>query len=154
MNAIQIILRCMPWQPQEEVSLPVDLPTRSSAHLQRYLLPLKIPAYWNLPMTWRLYEGRPYSDQFNLLYVSDQALLDMLITNARQWLEKAVLLCSDRQPGWPAEPGELLPARGTGVSASFQSSITNLLGRAVPSITPAEPEGIQVYEPEQPGCLL
>ena len=73
-------MEIIPWRP-EEVELPVDM----NQLIGGVEVPIAMDDTSELqsPMTWRL-EGRPYNSQINLLYVADQALLDILMTNARQ----------------------------------------------------------------------
>jgi len=73
-------LQIQGWQPQT-IELPVELPPM----LETNDLPIAIDdtSIIESPMRWTL-EGRPYSQDFNLLYIADQALLDMVITNARE----------------------------------------------------------------------
>lgn len=73
-------LQIQGWQPQS-IELPVELPPM----LESSELPIAIDdtSIIESPMRWTL-TGRPYNDDFNLLYIADQALLDMVITNARE----------------------------------------------------------------------
>lgn len=73
-------LQIQGWQPQT-IELPVELPNL----LESNDLPIAIDdtSVIESPMRWTL-TGRPYSNDFNLLYIADQALLDMVITNARE----------------------------------------------------------------------
>lgn len=75
-------LTVVPWQPQE-----IRLPVRLQAVMTQEN-PAVTPddsALVQSPMVWR-FEGRPYSDKFNMLYVADQAALDIIIENAkRDW---------------------------------------------------------------------
>ena len=73
-------LQIQGWQPQT-IELPVELPPM----LESSELPIAIDdtSIIESPMRWTL-TGRPYNDDFNLLYIADQALLDMVITNARE----------------------------------------------------------------------
>ncbi len=124
-------LEIMPWKPQE-LSLPVDL----SQMLGTTEVPIALEdtSLLQSPMVWNL-EGRPYSDQFNLLYVSDQALLDMLITNAKTGWKRpfyyAVTVSQDGQLNLDnyfqleGQAFRIVPIKHN-----------ELLGRAVPSITP------------------
>ena len=73
-------LSIIPWRP-EDVELPVDMDQILGT--SEVPIALDDTSILQSPMRWRL-EGRPYSDQINLLYVADQALLDILHTNARQ----------------------------------------------------------------------
>lgn len=124
-------LQIMPWNP-DELSLPVDL----NQMLGTSEVPIAIEdtSLLESPMTWTL-QGRPYNDQFNLLYISDQALLDMLITNAKDGWKRpfyyAVTVSQDGQLG--LENYFQLEGQAFRVVPIKHNE---LLGRAVPSITP------------------
>ncbi len=83
------------WQPRE-ISLPVNI----DALLQNSEVPLALDetSQFESPMTWTL-QGRPYDERINLLYISDLALYDMLLTNAENNWERpfyfAVTVSSD-----------------------------------------------------------
>ena len=68
------------WNPQE-----VELPVEMDKILGTSEVPIALDdtSLLQSPMKWYL-EGRPYSDQINLLYVADQALLNILHTNAQE----------------------------------------------------------------------
>ncbi len=88
-------LNIRPWQPGD-VSLPVNI----DALLQNSEVPLALDedSKFESPMTWTL-QGRPYDERFNLLYISDLALYDILLTNAENNWERpfyfAVTVSSD-----------------------------------------------------------
>ena len=79
-------LTVVPWQPQE-IRLPVRLEAVKSQS-NGVVSPVDEGLVVS-PMTWR-YEGRPYSDQFNMLYVADQAALDMIVENAKRDWERPI----------------------------------------------------------------
>ena len=74
------------WQPQE-VSLPVDVEALAAQPALEVVLQEDVAV--QSPMTWTL-NGRPYSEQFNMLFVADQVVFDMLQTNARQQWERPI----------------------------------------------------------------
>ncbi len=79
-------LSVAPWQPQD-IRLPVRLDevmNQPSPAVRSEDVDLV-----QSPMTWR-FEGRPYSDQFNMLYVADQAALDIIVENAKRAWERPI----------------------------------------------------------------
>lgn len=121
-----------PWRPQE-VELPVDL----SGMIENSEVPIALDdtSIIESPMKWML-EGRPYSDQFNLMYVADQALLDILHTNARQGWKRpfyfAVTVSSD---GF-LDLNNYFQLEGQAFRVVPIKHDEEQLGRVVPSITP------------------
>ena len=79
-------LNIVPWQPAN-VELPVD---RDRLSVQTEL---QISAFdtsrFDSPMRWFL-EGRPYNQEINLLYPSDQVILNILLENARLGWERPI----------------------------------------------------------------
>ncbi len=124
-------LEIIPWKP-EDLSLPVDLDKMLGT--SEVPIALEDTSLLESPMTWRL-EGRPYNNQFNLLYVSDQALLDLLITNAKNGWERpfyfAVTVSQDGQLN--LENYFQLEGQAFRVVPIKHNE---MLGRAIPSITP------------------
>ncbi len=120
-----------PWQPQE-IELPVDLDRITDE--TEVPVALDDTSLIESPMRWTL-AGRPFSDEFNLLYVADQALLDMVVTNARNGWERpfyfAVTVSEDGQLDLQnyfqleGQAFRLVPIRHN-----------EQLGRVAPSITP------------------
>jgi hypothetical protein len=100
-------LQVVPWQPQE-IRLPVDLQEIAN-HGEMYIPPKDIGKVES-PMSWKL-NGRPYNDQVNMLYVADQAALDIIVQNARANWERPVYFANttsrdgqlDLQPFFQAE---------------------------------------------------
>ncbi len=79
-------LTVVPWHAQE-----IRLPVRLQA-VMKQKNPAVTPddsALAVSPMVWR-FEGRPYSDKFNMLYVADQAALDIIIENAKRDWERPI----------------------------------------------------------------
>jgi MFS family permease len=70
------------WQPRE-----ITLPVRGLSAETREQLgnPVALPD----TMTWRV-EGRPYAQDFNVLYVNDQVVLSILAANAQQGWERPI----------------------------------------------------------------
>ena len=124
-------LAIQPWQPQE-LELPVELPPS----LESSDLPIAIDdtSVIQSPMRWTL-EGRPYNNDFNLLYIADQALLDMVITNAREGWKRpfyfAVTVSDDGQ----LDLQDYFQLEGQAFRV-VPIKHDEPLGRVVPSITP------------------
>ena len=123
-------LEILPWKP-DQLSLPVDVDKMLGG--SEVPIAIEDTSLLESPMTWTL-NGRPYSDQFNLLYISDQALLDMLITNARNGWERpfyyAVTVSQDGQ----LDLENYFQLEGQAFRV-VPIKHNELLGRAVPGIT-------------------
>ncbi|MDX1530979.1 MAG: DUF2723 domain-containing protein, partial [Rhodothermales bacterium] len=72
----------MAWEPRE-VSLPVG--ALNAETREQLGDPVRLPDQ----MTWTV-QGRPYSDEFNVLYVNDQAVLNIVAAVASQGWERPV----------------------------------------------------------------
>ena len=77
----------VPWSPQD-IELPVNT-DRFSEEFEAFPPEIADSALTLGPMRWRL-EGRPYNDEHGLLYVADQASLDIVATNAREGWRRPV----------------------------------------------------------------
>lgn len=73
------------WQPAE-IELPVDVRAHADDGL---LASLDDTSRFESPMRWR-YEGRPYSEQFNIVYAADQVALDIVTTNASEGWQRPI----------------------------------------------------------------
>ncbi len=86
------------WQPRE-IEIPVDPQLLSEDGL---LAALEDSSRVESPMRW-VYTGRPYSEQFNIVYAADQVVLDIVSTNAARGWERpiyfAVTVSPDGQIG-------------------------------------------------------
>ncbi|MFK7844228.1 MAG: DUF2723 domain-containing protein [Rhodothermales bacterium] len=124
-------LEIIPWKP-DQLSLPVDL----DQILGSSEVPIAIEdtSLLESPMTWTL-NGRPYSDQFNLLYVSDQALLDILITNAKDGWKRPIYYAVTVSQDGQLDLENYFQLEGQAFRI-VPIKHNELLGRAIPSITP------------------
>ena len=76
-----------PWTPRD-----IELPVNTDRFAPESDIFLPGIADTNLimnPMRWRL-EGRPYNDETGMLYIADQASLDIVATNAREGWQRPV----------------------------------------------------------------
>ncbi|MEM6646478.1 MAG: DUF2723 domain-containing protein [Bacteroidota bacterium] len=78
------------WQPRE-IAVPVD--TGLLVEETEMRISLEDTSGFDNPMRWRL-EGRPFAPEFNLLYVRDQAQLDIIITNAERGWERPIYVAA------------------------------------------------------------
>ena len=121
----------IPWKP-EEIELPVELPPM----LENTEVPIAMDdtSLIQSPMRWML-QGRPYSQDLNLLYIADQALLDMVVTNAREGWKRpfyfAVTVSEDGQ----LDLQNYFQLEGQAFRV-VPIEHDEPLGRVVPSITP------------------
>ena len=121
----------IPWRP-EEIELPVELPPL----FENSELPIAMDdtSLIQSPMRWTL-QGRPYNQDINLLYIADQALLDMVVTNARQGWKRpfyfAVTVSEDGQ----LDLQNYFQLEGQAFRV-VPIKHDEPLGRVVPSVTP------------------
>lgn len=82
------------WQPRDW-----QLPVPDPALVEQTELALSVEdtSGFENPMRWTI-QGRPYSNEFNLLYVVDQMVLDILTQNARQGWQRPVYFASTTAP--------------------------------------------------------
>ncbi|MEM1094859.1 MAG: DUF2723 domain-containing protein [Bacteroidota bacterium] len=78
------------WQPRE-LAVPVDTGLLVGETEMR--ISLEDTSGFDNPMRWRV-EGRPFAPDFNLLYVQDQAQLDIIITNAERGWERPIYIAA------------------------------------------------------------
>ncbi len=124
-------LTVRPWQPTE-IELPVD----PQAFLQsdEMFLPQADTNLLMNPMRWRL-EGRPYNDQFNILYAADQAALDIIATNAHQGWERPVYFAVTVSPDGQLDLQNFFQIEGQAFRI-VPIRHDEPLGRVEPSVTP------------------
>jgi hypothetical protein len=123
-------LSIIPWQPRD-ISLPVDKQLLQSSEVG---LPISDTSRIESPMTWRL-EGRPYNDQFNILYAADQVALDLLQTNARQQWERPVYFAVTVSRDGQLDLQNYFQLEGQAFRV-VPIRHDEVLGRVVPAITP------------------
>ncbi len=120
-----------PWQAQEVV-LPVEWP--QGASVTDIGVTAADSSRIENPMRWTV-QGRPYSSDTNMLYVADQAVLSIIVQNAREGWRRPVYFANttsrdsqmELQPYFQLEglAYRIVPVRHNDV----------LLGRVVPEIT-------------------
>ncbi len=119
------------WEPRT-IDLPVD-PTRFTEEAEMYLPQADTNLLMN-PMRWRL-EGRPYSDEFNILYAADQASLDIIATNAQQGWQRPIYFAVTVSPDGQLNLQNFFHLEGQAFKI-VPIRHEERLGRVVPSITP------------------
>lgn len=119
------------WQPRE-VELPVD-PQDFVQESEMYLSHADTNRLMS-PMRWRL-EGRPYSEDVNILYAADQAALDILATNAQQGWKRPVYFAVTVSPDGQLDLQNFFQLEGQAFQV-VPIEHNQQLGRVVPGITP------------------
>lgn len=119
------------WDPRE-VELPVDMDLISQQ--SEVMFPAADSSQIMSPMRWHL-EGRPYSDQFNILYAADQAALDIIATNARQGWQRPVYFAVTVSPDGQLNLQNFFQIEGQAFRI-VPIRHEERLGRVVPEITP------------------
>ncbi|MEM6647773.1 MAG: DUF2723 domain-containing protein [Bacteroidota bacterium] len=124
-------LNVVPHQPQD-ISIPVDLNQLFGD--DELGLTLADTSMLESPMTWRL-EGRPYSQDFNLLYGADQAALDIIATNAQQGWKRPVYFAVTVSPDGQLGLEDYFQLEGQAFRV-VPIRHNEDLGRVVPGVTP------------------
>lgn len=119
------------WDPRE-VELPVDLD--KIAQESEMVFSVEDSSEIMRPMRWHL-EGRPYNDQFNILYAADQTALDIIATNARQGWERPVYFAVTVSPDGQLGLQNFFQIEGQAFRI-VPIEHDERLGRVVPEITP------------------
>ncbi len=119
------------WEPRE-VELPVD--PENFAQKGEMYLPQADTNLLMSPMRWRL-EGRPYSEEVNILYAADQAALDIIATNAQQGWERPVYFAVTVSPDGQLNLQNFFQIEGQAFQV-VPIRHDEQLGRVVPEITP------------------
>ena len=83
------------WTPRD-IELPVNT-DRFAPESEIFLPGIADTNLIMNPMRWRL-EGRPYNDETNMLYIADQASLDIVVTNAREGWQRPVYFAVTTSP--------------------------------------------------------
>jgi hypothetical protein len=123
-------LKVVPWQPQE-IRLPVDL--QAIANDGQLYIPQRDVAKVESPMSWTL-TGRPYSDQVNMLYVADQAALDIIVQNARANWERPVYFANTTSRDGQLDLQPFFQAEGLAYRVVPIRNEAGLQGRVVPEL--------------------
>lgn len=127
------------WEPRE-LELPVNRAALFRESDSEIFVQDSDSSLIESPMRWFL-EGRPYSQDINLLYGADQAALNILLTNAQQnWKRPiyfAVTVAPSGQLGLnePSEGGSFFQLEGQAYRV-VPVRHSEQLGRVVPDITP------------------
>ncbi len=119
------------WDPRE-VELPVELDRIQQQ--SELFLPMEDSSIIMSPMRWRL-EGRPYNEQFNILYAADQAALDIIATNARRAWERPIYFAVTVSPDGQLGLQNFFQIEGQAFRI-VPIKHEERLGRVVPEITP------------------
>lgn len=119
------------WEPRQ-----VDLPVKMDEIRQQSEMMGPIPDTVEImsPMRWRL-EGRPYSEQFNILYAADQAALDVIATNAQQGWQRPIYFAVTVSPDGQLNLQNFFQLEGQAFRI-VPIEHEERLGRVVPEITP------------------
>lgn len=126
-------LRIIPWDPDTLV-LPVNI-QRIFSH-DDIRLQLEDSSLIQSPMRWIL-EGRPYNEDFNLLYGADQVVLNMLMTNARQDWKRPIYFAVTVAPEGQLNLKNYFQSEGQAYRV-VPIEHSEPLGRVVPSISPGK----------------
>ncbi len=118
------------WEPRE-VSLPVDNP--SAFETPEITLSGEGEEIQS-PMVWRL-EGRPLGPNFHALYVADQAVLDILRTNAAQGWKRPLYFAVTVSPDGQLNLQNYFQLEGQAFRI-VPIEHNEVLGRVVPEVTP------------------
>jgi len=119
------------WEPRT-IELPVN-PRQFETESEVYLPEPDTNLLMN-PMRWRL-DGRPYSDEFNILYAADQASLDIIATNAQQGWERPIYFAVTVSPDGQLNLQNFFHLEGQAFQV-VPIPHDEQLGRIVPSVTP------------------
>ena len=124
-------LSIVQWNPNT-VELPVDKAGLTDA--SEVYVALEDTALVESPMRWRL-EGRPYAQDFNVLYGADVAALDILRTNAEQGWTRPVYFAVTVSPDGQLDLQNYFQLEGQAFRV-VPIRHDEPLGRVVPSVTP------------------
>jgi hypothetical protein len=132
-------LEIIRWSPRE-LDLPVNRDALFGGSEMEAFIQDEDSSLIESPMRWYL-EGRPFSQDINLLYGADQAALNILLTNAQQnWKRPiyfAVTVAPSGQLGLnePSEGGSFFQLEGQAYRVVPIRHFEQL-GRVVPDVTP------------------
>ena len=123
-------LQVAPWQAQE-IALPVDLDAILD-HGEMWIAP-DDQALIESPMRWTL-TGRRYSDEFNMLYVADQAALDIIVQNARTNWQRPIYFANTTSRDGQLDLQPYFQAEGLAYRIVPIKNDQGLQGRVVPEL--------------------
>ncbi len=137
-------LRPIPWQPQQ-VQIPVD----PQHWLQTTDIPLADTSAIESPMTWTL-RGRPYNERTNVLYVNDQVVYNMLLTNARNGWERPIYFAVTVAPDAQLDLDAHLQLEGMAMRVVPTENPGHPMGAVVPEVTLANLEEFRFRNLDDP----
>lgn len=118
------------WIPRD-IELPVN-PDRFGTESEIFLPGIADTNLIMNPMRWRL-EGRPYNDEHNIVYVADQASLNIVATNAQQGWERPVYFAVTVSPDGQLDLQNFFHLEGQALKIAPVRH-GERLGRVVPSV--------------------
>ncbi len=124
-------IRVAPWTPRE-IEIPANT-DRFAAESEMSLPGVDSSLIMN-PMRWRL-EGRPYNDEYGMLYVADQASLDIVATNAREGWRRPVYFAVTVSPDGQLDLQDFFHLEGQALKVAPVRH-GEPFGRVVPSVAP------------------
>ncbi len=129
------------WEPAE-VALPVD--TRQLLAASEVYVAPEDTSRIESPMRWTL-QGRPFGQDFYVLYGADVAALDILRTNAQQGWQRPVYFAVTVSPDGQLDLQEYFQLEGQAFRiVPIKNRDSNLsLGRVVPDLTPERLRGFK-----------
>jgi len=119
------------WDARD-VELPVEMDRIQQQ--SEMLFPLEDSSEIMSPMRWHL-EGRPYNEQFNILYAADQAALDIIATNAQEGWQRPIYFAVTVSPDGQLDLQNFFQIEGQAFRI-VPIEHDERLGRVVPEITP------------------
>lgn len=122
-------LQVQGWRPRE-VELPVDKNLIANSELPTVLDTSLIES----PMRWNL-QGRPYSEDINILHGADQMALDIILTNARQGWKRPVYFAVTVSPSGQLNLQNFFQLEGQAFRVVPIKHNDGQLGRVVPKLT-------------------
>ncbi len=125
-------IRVAPWMPRD-IELPVNT-DRFERESEAFLPGVADTSLIMNPMRWRL-EGRPYNDEYSMLYVADQASLDIVATNAREGWRRPVYFAVTVSPDGQLDLQDFFHLEGQAMKI-VPVWHGEPFGRVVPSIAP------------------
>lgn len=128
-------LRIDLWTPRE-LEIPVNTEALSTAYEEAGIPEmLDDTSRFESPMSWRL-EGRPYTQDRNLLYGADQVALNMIMTNAQQNWQRPIYFAVTVAPSGQLDLQDYFQLEGQAYRI-VPIRHDERMGRVVPGVTDA-----------------